>query len=70
MPTTGHRTYDKVDLDSYRTEEGFNEIFQEGDAVNIDEWLFDHGVDPRSFVNDARKADFVQDESRQQVVEG
>ena len=56
------RKYEKCDLDSYRLEEAFTQIFKKGKAEPIHDFLVNNGYDPASIGNPQKQLKFVQED--------
>ena len=60
QPCAGRRSYEKIDLTSYRKEEDFAEIWQEGDCLTLDAFLTSRGFCPDDFSSLQQKKKFIE----------
>ena len=61
MPSFGKRVYEKVDLQSYRNEETFAEVFQDGDVMSLDDYLESQNISPQQFATSSKKVRFLEE---------
>ena len=54
------RQYEKVNLEAYRREETFTEVWREGEALGLDAYLSSVSIDPSQFGSTAAKVRFLE----------
>ena len=57
------RKFEKCDLDSYRSEEAFTNIYRKGKAETVHDFLTNKGFDVAAIGNDAKQLKFVQEDT-------
>ena len=56
----GRKSYERVDLKAYRDEENYADIFEEGVALTMSEFLVDRGFDPDTFESEFMMKKFIE----------
>ena len=62
LPRSGRRKFEAVDMTSFRKEEQYADIWDEGELQDVDSFLTGQGVDIEEFASMDQKLRFIQEE--------